>query len=321
MNPAAPTMGGGTPAIPAAPAIQVPSATGIDARVVLAGPGARSFAFLIDWLIRSGLSLVWLLLVGGNGHKVGAAVDTYRQVLELAAENEIAIAALERLIGETEHELTIATVLEPVYQQTGDWQKQVGIYEKEPFESYFSGNTIQICPVGALTSAEYRFRSRPFDLVSTPGVAEHDACGAAIRVDHRRGKVMRRLSGNDPEVNEEWITDKDRFAFRYLQAGDRLAYPMVRDEGDYRTVLPVGIGRADVAVCEVVRSQSASGHHQSRGDIRHECPKGADCKQPHGRQHGQRQRRQFVGRQKAEGQSASRKSPPRRTAAASTATW
>ena len=108
--------------------------------------------------------------------------------------------------------------------------QQVGIYEKEPFESYFSGNTIQICPVGALTSADYRFRSRPFDLVSSPSVAEHDACGSAIRVDHRRGKVMRRLSGNDPEVNEEWITDKDRFAFQYAQADDRLRYPMVRDE-------------------------------------------------------------------------------------------
>ncbi|WP_121253286.1 NADH-quinone oxidoreductase subunit G [Nocardioides ferulae] len=108
--------------------------------------------------------------------------------------------------------------------------QQVGIYEKEPFESYFSGNTIQICPVGALTSAEYRFRSRPFDLVSTPSIAEHDACGAAIRVDHRRGKVMRRLAGNDPEVNEEWITDKDRFGFAYAQLPDRLTYPQVRDE-------------------------------------------------------------------------------------------
>jgi NADH-quinone oxidoreductase subunit G len=114
--------------------------------------------------------------------------------------------------------------------------QQVGIYEKEPFESYFSGNTIQICPVGALTSASYRFRSRPFDLVSTPGVGEHDACGAAIRVDHRRGKVMRRLSGNDPDVNEEWITDKDRFAFGYAVQPDRLGYPLVRDDetGDLR---------------------------------------------------------------------------------------
>jgi NADH-quinone oxidoreductase subunit G len=107
--------------------------------------------------------------------------------------------------------------------------QQVGIYEKQPLHSYFSGNTIQICPVGALTSAAYRFRARPFDLVSTPSVAEHDACGSAIRVDHRRGLVMRRLAGDDPEVNEEWITDKDRFAFAYTRTDDRLTRPLVRD--------------------------------------------------------------------------------------------
>ncbi len=112
--------------------------------------------------------------------------------------------------------------------------QQVAIYEREPFESYFSGNTIQICPVGALTSADYRFRSRPFDLVSAPSVAEHDACGAAIRVDHRRGKVMRRLSGNDPQVNEEWVSDKDRFAFRYAMTPDRITYPRIREDGELR---------------------------------------------------------------------------------------
>ena len=112
--------------------------------------------------------------------------------------------------------------------------QQVGIYEREPFQSYFSGNTIQICPVGALTSAEYRFRSRPFDLVSTPSVGEHDACGSAIRVDHRRGRVMRRLAGDDPEVNEEWITDKDRFAFAYGRGDDRLTRPLVREDGVLR---------------------------------------------------------------------------------------
>ncbi len=112
--------------------------------------------------------------------------------------------------------------------------QQVGIYEKEPFESYFSGNTIQICPVGALTSADYRFRARPFDLVSSPSIAEHDACGSAIRVDHRRGTVMRRLAGNDPEVNEEWITDKDRFAFTYAHLDDRLGYPRIREDGELR---------------------------------------------------------------------------------------
>ncbi|HEY0645237.1 MAG TPA: NADH-quinone oxidoreductase subunit G [Nocardioides sp.] len=112
--------------------------------------------------------------------------------------------------------------------------QQVAIYEREPYESYFSGNAIQICPVGALTSADYRFRSRPFDLVSTPGVAEHAACGAAIRIDHRRGKVMRRLAGNEPEINEEWISDKDRFAFRYAQVDDRITYPQVREDGELR---------------------------------------------------------------------------------------
>ena len=98
------------------------------------------------------------------------------------------------------------------------------------FASYFSGNIIQICPVGALTSNDYRFRARPFDLVSTASVTEHDASGSAIRVDIRRGEVLRRLAGNDPEVNEEWITDKDRFAFRWSGA-QRLNTPFVRENG------------------------------------------------------------------------------------------
>ncbi|MER5790006.1 NADH-quinone oxidoreductase subunit G [Streptomyces sp. NPDC001980] len=107
--------------------------------------------------------------------------------------------------------------------------QQVGTGEGDPFESYFSGNTIQICPVGALTSAAYRFRSRPFDLISSPSVCEHCSGGCATRTDHRRGKVMRRLAANDPEVNEEWICDKGRFAFRYTQQKDRLETPLVRN--------------------------------------------------------------------------------------------
>ncbi|WP_424212340.1 NADH-quinone oxidoreductase subunit G [Streptomyces sp. BI20] len=107
--------------------------------------------------------------------------------------------------------------------------QQIGTGEGDPFQSYFSGNTIQICPVGALTSAAYRFRSRPFDLVSSPSVCEHCAGGCATRTDHRRGKVMRRLAQEDPEVNEEWICDKGRFGFRYAQRPDRLTTPLVRD--------------------------------------------------------------------------------------------
>lgn len=113
--------------------------------------------------------------------------------------------------------------------------QQVGTGEGDPFESYFSGNTIQICPVGALTSAAYRFRSRPFDLVSSPSVCEHCAGGCATRTDHRRGKVMRRLAANDPEVNEEWLCDKGRFAFRYAQQPNRLTTPLIREaDGELR---------------------------------------------------------------------------------------
>ena len=108
-------------------------------------------------------------------------------------------------------------------------QQQIGIADGRPFQSYFSGNTIQICPVGALTSAAYRFRSRPFDLVSTPSVCEHCACGSAMRTDTRRGVVLRRLAGNDPAVNEEWACDKSRFAFRYLTAKGRITRPLVRN--------------------------------------------------------------------------------------------
>ncbi|SEJ14013.1 NADH-quinone oxidoreductase subunit G [Demequina mangrovi] len=99
------------------------------------------------------------------------------------------------------------------------------------FSSYYSGNTVQICPVGALTSAAYRFRSRPFDLVSSPSIAEHDSSCAAIRIDHRRGQVLRRLADNDPVVNEDWITDKDRFAFAWQNLSDRLTRPLVRKDG------------------------------------------------------------------------------------------
>ena len=107
--------------------------------------------------------------------------------------------------------------------------QQVGIYENKPFESYFSGNAVQICPVGALTGASYRFRARPFDLVSTPSACEHCASGCDMRTDVRRGKTLRRLAGDDASVNEEWNCDKGRWAFKYVTAIDRLTTPLVRN--------------------------------------------------------------------------------------------
>ncbi|MGO8888841.1 MAG: NADH-quinone oxidoreductase subunit G, partial [Streptosporangiaceae bacterium] len=106
----------------------------------------------------------------------------------------------------------------------------IGTAAGKPFNSYFSGNTVQVCPVGALTGAAYRFRSRPFDLVSVPSVCEHCASGCRLRTDVRRGRVTRRLAGDDPAVNEEWNCDKGRWAFTYATQPDRLTTPLVRDE-------------------------------------------------------------------------------------------
>ena len=106
--------------------------------------------------------------------------------------------------------------------------QQVGIYEEEPFNSYYSGNTVQICPVGALTGTSYRFRARPFDLVSNESACEHCASGCAIRTDVRRGKTLRRLAGEDASVNEEWNCDKGRWAFKY-EVKNRIKTPMIRN--------------------------------------------------------------------------------------------
>ena len=123
--------------------------------------------------------------------------------------------------------------------------QQVGIYEEKPYNSYFSGNTIQICPVGALTSADYRFQSRPFDLVSTTTACEHCASGCELRTDHRHYQVKRRLAGSSPEVNEEWNCDVGRFAFVSGRLLDRLTTPLVRENGVLRPASwPEAIDRA-----------------------------------------------------------------------------
>jgi len=137
-------------------------------------------------------------------------------------------------------------------------EQQIAIAPGHPFQSYFSGNTVQICPVGALTGAAYRFRARPFDLVSTPGVCEHCASGCRIRSDHRRGKITRRLAGNDPQVNEEWNCDKGRWAFTYATQPDRLVSPLVR--GDDGILVPASWAEAvSVASEGLARARGRAG--------------------------------------------------------------
>jgi NADH-quinone oxidoreductase subunit G len=108
--------------------------------------------------------------------------------------------------------------------------EQVAISPGEDFRSPFSGNTVQICPVGALTSSTYRFAARPFDVKSAPSVCPHCASGCAIRVDVRRGEVVRHQARDEPEVNDAWLCDKGRYAFRFPDR-DRLETPLLRAPG------------------------------------------------------------------------------------------
>jgi NADH-quinone oxidoreductase subunit G len=113
--------------------------------------------------------------------------------------------------------------------------EQVAIFEDEPYESHYSGNVVQICPVGALTSPSYRFQARPFDLSSTDGVCNHCASGCNLRIDARRGLVTRQLARDNDDVNEAWNCDRGRYGFAYAQSPQRVLVPQLAEEGKLRT--------------------------------------------------------------------------------------
>src|SRR5215217_3798260 len=113
--------------------------------------------------------------------------------------------------------------------------EQVAIYEDEPYESHYSGNVVQICPVGALTSPSYRFQARPFDLSSTDGVCNHCAAGCNLRIDARRGMVNRQLARDNDDVNEAWNCDRGRYGFAYAQTSQRVLIPHLSEDGKLRT--------------------------------------------------------------------------------------
>ncbi|MFN2609268.1 MAG: NADH-quinone oxidoreductase subunit NuoG [Actinomycetota bacterium] len=113
---------------------------------------------------------------------------------------------------------------------------QINTADDEPFDSYFSGNTIQICPVGALTSTSYRFLSRPWDLVSASSTCSYCAVGCPISLEHRDGEVLRAQALPNEQVNDFWNCDKGRFGHRYVSNPDRLKSPLVRDGSQLKRV-------------------------------------------------------------------------------------
>jgi NADH-quinone oxidoreductase subunit G len=104
-------------------------------------------------------------------------------------------------------------------------------FELRDFGSKFSGNTIEVCPVGALTSAKYRFRARPWDLQTSPSVCTECSNGCAIWMDHRVGKLVRVNGRTNEAVNEEWTCDRGKFGQDWHNAEKRLGNVLVR-EGD-----------------------------------------------------------------------------------------
>ncbi len=106
---------------------------------------------------------------------------------------------------------------------------EIGTFIEKAVSTELSGNMIDICPVGALTSKPYAFKARSWELKKTETIDVHDAVGANIRVDSRAGEVMRILPRLHEEVNEEWINDRTRFAYDGLKK-NRLDQPYIRDE-------------------------------------------------------------------------------------------
>ena len=104
----------------------------------------------------------------------------------------------------------------------------IATFEDEPYRAPFSGNVIELCPVGALTSTQYRFQARPWEVQNVPTVCTLCPVGCNIHATTREGKVKRILSRNHPEVDEGWLCDKGRFAYPHLYAEDRITQPLKR---------------------------------------------------------------------------------------------
>ena len=107
---------------------------------------------------------------------------------------------------------------------------EVGTYVEKALTSELSGNIIDLCPVGALTSKPYAFNARPWELKKTESIDVMDALGSCIRIDTRGGEVLRIIPRNNDDVNEEWISDKTRFAYDGLKR-QRLDQPFIRKRG------------------------------------------------------------------------------------------
>ena len=111
------------------------------------------------------------------------------------------------------------------------FRMEVGTAPDHAFDSVFSGNTVEMCPVGALTAATYRFKARPWELKRTPSVCNNCSVGCNARIDTRVDKIMRLMSRNNNEVDDGWLCNRGRWDFDYVNSPQRLRTPLIRRNG------------------------------------------------------------------------------------------
>ncbi len=137
---------------------------------------------------------------------------------------------------------------------------QISTFPDEPFSSYFSGNTVQICPVGALTAKPYRFKARPWDLEEAESTCTTCSVGCRTAVQSSRDEVLRYQGVDSDPVNWGWLCDKGRFGFESIKSPDRLAGPMVRTDNGHE---PTSWNAASAAAVQLIRDAVAAGGAKS----------------------------------------------------------
>jgi NADH-quinone oxidoreductase subunit G len=111
------------------------------------------------------------------------------------------------------------------------FRQEVGTAPDHAFDSIFSGNTVEICPVGALTATAYRFKSRPWELRHTPSVCNNCSVGCNVRIDVRVDKIMRLMSRNNDAIDDGWLCDRGRWGFEFVNSPQRIRTPFIRRNG------------------------------------------------------------------------------------------
>jgi NADH-quinone oxidoreductase subunit G len=135
---------------------------------------------------------------------------------------------------------------------------EVAPFPLEPFSSYFSGNTVQICPVGALTAQPYRFKSRPWDLEQAESTCEGCAVGCRTVAQSSAGALVRYLGVDVDAVNRSWLCDKGRFGHEAVHAANRLSAPLLRREGALtESTWSEAISIAAAAIADAIRDHGA----------------------------------------------------------------